>query len=123
MKHLWSVLCSRAIVDEGSRSFSLIDVIDEVELRPPAEPVTPERALLVPVQWSFVDNVGPLGRCDAGGGVFSPAARPSRGTEGDRYLKAPRLDIEPGCATSSGIARSRWSENSFFRAKAPTTSA
>ena len=53
MRHQWSILCTRSIVDDTTKNISLLDVIDEVQLRP-AEPVTPERALLVPVQWAFV---------------------------------------------------------------------
>ncbi|HZU83258.1 MAG TPA: hypothetical protein VE987_10095 [Polyangiaceae bacterium] len=53
MRHVWSILCTKASVDELTKNISLFDTIEEVQLQrlpgaPPGEPAA------VSVQWDLV---------------------------------------------------------------------
>ncbi|HEX9722444.1 MAG TPA: hypothetical protein VGA53_04215 [Candidatus Paceibacterota bacterium] len=55
MKHIWSVLCQRSIVDQKSNNISLIDVLEQLNIN-----VSPEQAakisegLMIPINFDIV---------------------------------------------------------------------
>lgn len=51
MRHIWSVLCQRAIEDKNSKNFSLIETLSQVSFK---GDIPPERPLHLPLSYSIV---------------------------------------------------------------------
>jgi hypothetical protein len=53
MRHLWTILCTQAVVNETTKNISLFEIIDEAQLQLP-QLSAPNENVAIPVQWHLV---------------------------------------------------------------------
>ena len=51
IRHVWSVLCSRALTDRDSNNVSLVEVIEEIQLRVEKNATKDKIAVPFPIHW------------------------------------------------------------------------
>lgn len=89
-KHVWSVLCKRAIIDKTLNTASLIDTIEEIEVQP-SKPLIIEKWQPLPIEAVIVVLV-----------VRSDDSTPERphirldliGPNGERFQESPETDVD-----------------------------
>jgi hypothetical protein len=55
VNHVWTVLCSRAVIDRESNNVSLLEVVEQINaIREPIAPATPGELAALPVQMEVV---------------------------------------------------------------------
>lgn len=54
MKHIWTILCKRAILDRPTGNISLIDIIEELTVKDPQQSSEDEREKIINTNFSLV---------------------------------------------------------------------
>jgi len=56
MKHIWSVLCGKSIIDSQKNNISLIDVLEQLNIKLPSEGIAQasEKGITIPISFDIV---------------------------------------------------------------------